>query len=110
MPPPAKHHNGESDDDKVTGIEAFGYAISDLIGTKDMAKALGEWISAHAKAIPHQPGIQKLQTWLGFIFGLAIFSGIGFLAWHKVINDQVAAGLLGTLIGYWFGHQKGKTG
>ena len=44
------------------------------------------------------------------LFGLAIFGGIGFLAWHKVINEQVAAGLLGTLIGYWFDQQKGKSG
>jgi hypothetical protein len=108
MPPPVKRE-GESED-KVSGMEALGYALSDLIGTKDVAKSVAEWISAQAKSIPHQPGIQKLSIWLGFLFGLAIFGGIGFLAWHKVINEQVAAGLLGTLIGYWFGQQKGKSG
>ena len=47
--------------------------------------------------------------WLGFLFGITIFGGIAVLAWFKVIDEKVSAGLLGTLIGYWFGQRKGKS-
>ena len=71
--------NGEDSDVPVSGGEEIQYALSDLIGNRDVAKSTAEWISAKAKTVPLEPDNVKLSLWLGFGFGLAIFVGICLL-------------------------------
>jgi hypothetical protein len=93
----------------VSGGEAIQYALSDFIGNRDVAKSASEWISAKAKTVPQEPGIVKLSLWLGFTFGIVIFAGICALAYLNVLDQRVVAGLLGSLIGYWFGQRPKST-
>jgi hypothetical protein len=106
MPRQSRGSGGDSNDDAVSGSDAVQYAVSDFIGNKEIAKSAAEWISAKAKTVPREPGIVKLSLWLGFLFGLAIFVGICVLAYLQVLDQRVVAGLLGTLIGYWFGQRQ----
>ena len=50
MPPPKKR-DGNDEGEPLSGMEAVGYALSDLLAKPEVSKGIGEWISAHAKSI-----------------------------------------------------------
>lgn len=84
----------------------IGYAIADMLRTKEVAEAIKKWVGAAADARAGQYPHARLQAWLSFAFGLAIFLTIGLLGWLKVLSGEVTAGLLGSLVGYWYGRHK----
>jgi hypothetical protein len=95
----------QNDGDPVSGSDAVGYALSDLLGNQEVMSSISQWISKNAEIIPTRTKMTRLSVWLGFVFGLAIFAGIAGLGYLKILNEQSMSGLLGTLIGFWFGQR-----
>ena len=89
----------------TTGGE-IAYALSELAANKDVAKAIADWITAAARNTSSKPSLGKTALWLGLTFSLLIFLGVGLLGWFKVLSAEATAGLLGSLIGYWFGQRQ----
>lgn len=100
----ARRDNPE-DDDETSPTEELAYAVSDLIKDQKVIAAVSSWIDALAKNKTSEPCLTKLSIWLGFSFGITIFVGIGLLGWKQVIPAEATTGLLGALIGYWFGYK-----
>jgi hypothetical protein len=88
--------------------DELGYAIADLLRTKEVAEAIKRWIDAASTNKAGEYSHARLQAWLSFAFGLVIFLTIAVLAWLKVLSGEVTAGLLGSLLGYWYGRQKAQ--
>ncbi|HWY05316.1 MAG TPA: hypothetical protein VNY24_00545 [Candidatus Acidoferrales bacterium] len=86
--------------------DELGYAIADLLRTKEVAEAVKKWVEATAQSKAGEYPHARLQAWLAFAFGMVIFLTIAVLAWLKVLSGEVTAGLLGSLLGYWYGRQK----
>jgi hypothetical protein len=96
-------------DDEIeenTPEQEIGYAFADLLRTKEVAEAVKTWANAAAKSKQDQYPHAVLQAWLSFAFGLSIFLVIAALGWLRVLNGEVTAGLLGSLVGYWYGRHK----
>jgi hypothetical protein len=96
---------GDDIEENTPGDEV-GYAIADLLRTKEVAEAVKTWVNAAAKSKQDQYPHAVLQAWLAFAFGLSIFLVIAALGWLRVLNGEVTAGLLGSLVGYWYGRHK----
>jgi hypothetical protein len=103
-------HSQHPDDEIVENSpgDELGYALADLLRTKEVSEAVKRWVDAVSTSKAGEYPHARLQAWLAFAFGLAIFFTIGFLGWLKVLSGEVTAGLLGSLIGYWYGRQKGS--
>jgi hypothetical protein len=93
--------------DSTPGDEV-GFAVADLLRTKEVAEAIKKWVEAASISKAGEYPHARLQAWLSFAFGLVIFLLIGLLGWLKVLSGEVTAGLLGSLIGYWYGRQKSQ--
>jgi len=48
--------------------------------------------------------IIKRQQWMNFIIMITLCVGVIVLAYTKAIDSSAATGLIGTVIGYIFGH------
>src|SRR5260370_34393100 len=105
---PADHPPGPQDHELVENSpsDEIGYAVADLLRTKEVAEAIKKWVDAAAQSKAGQYPHAILQAWLSFAFGLVIFLTIGFLGWLRVLSGEVTAGLLGSLVGYWYGRHK----
>jgi hypothetical protein len=98
--------NGEELD---SASEILSDAIGGLINQPDVTKSIAGLINAAAAKKTAEPTIIKTSMILGLIFSFLIFLGIGVLGWFKIISGEATTGLLGALIGYWFGQkQAGK--
>jgi hypothetical protein len=86
--------------------DELGYALADLLRTKEVAEAIKKWVEAASTSKAGEYPHARLQAWLAFAFGLVIFLTIGLLGWLKVLSGEVTAGLLGSLVGYWYGRQR----
>ena len=65
-------------------------------------------IGAKAWAVnrPEEMKLRFRALHLSIAFALVLFIGIGVMAYVGVLNREVTAGMLGTLIGYWYGQSK----
>jgi hypothetical protein len=96
---------------KGRGEEAFYLALTDLI----KSGAVAQIIDLFKQSFEHkakETEAQRKVTWkahvLGLVFGALIFGAVCALRWHDKITQELAAGLIGTLIGYWYGHERGR--
>ena len=81
-------------------------------GLKDYFGAIGELIKQQSERKTKEADAQRAFAWKATLMGLG-FSALVFillcvLLWHDKITKELAAGLIGSLIGYWYGHQKDK--
>ena len=105
-------HEGE-------GQKALGLALAAFLSNESMAKATSELVTTLGEAIKEWSGLKtkELQNQKTITLG-TYFGGLGFsafllvilsaLLWHDKITKELAAGLLGSLIGYWYGRDRPK--
>jgi hypothetical protein len=100
----------ELHDNDAEELDSSSEILSDAIGSAlnqpDVTKSIAALINAAAAKKAAEPGIVKTSMILGLIFSFLIFVGIAVLAWFKVLSGEATTGLLGALIGYWFGRQQ----
>jgi hypothetical protein len=96
-----------SDDRQIdSSSDILADAIGGLLNQPDVAKSIAGLINAVATKKTAEPTIIKTSMVLGLIFSFLIFVGIGVLAWFKIISGEATTGLLGALVGYWFGQKQ----
>jgi hypothetical protein len=89
--------------------EILADAVGGVINQPDVTKSIATLITAFASHKTAEPKIIKISMILGLVFSFLIFLGIAVLSWFKVLSGEATTGLLGALIGYWFGQrQAGK--
>lgn len=105
-------HEGE-------GQKALRIAFAEFLSNENMAKAASELVTTLGGAITEWSGLKtkELQDQKKITLG-TYFGGLGFsafllvmlsaLLWHDKITKELAAGLLGSLIGYWYGRDRPK--
>ncbi|HEY6351942.1 MAG TPA: hypothetical protein VI636_21310 [Candidatus Angelobacter sp.] len=70
--------------------------IKDLLGRKN-------------KEAQFQKQVSLRTYYLGLGFSAFVFLVLSTLLWFDKINKELAAGLIGSLIGYWYNRDKGRT-
>jgi hypothetical protein len=93
------------------GDKAVKLALADLIKSGAVTQII-DLFKQSFEYKAKETETQRQVTWkahvLGLLFGALIFAAVCALRWHDKITQELAAGLIGTLIGYWYGHDKGK--
>ena len=70
--------------------------------------AIKEWSGLKTKELQNQKTI-TLGTYFGGLgFSAFLLVILSALLWHDKITKELAAGLLGSLIGYWYGRDRPK--
>ena len=87
--------------------EVFG-AIANLIQKEKLVEALSRWMESIPEGARKEERLRKHTAYVNMFFGLGIFSGICFLGYVKVLPSDATTGLLGALIGYWYGNQRSR--
>lgn len=103
----APNDEEQQEDEPLESWEILAEAVGRLLNEPGIAKSIADLITATAKNKSQQPNLFKTSYGFGLLFGLLIFIGIGVLGWLKVIGAEATTGLLGALIGYWYGREKG---
>ncbi|HET8924129.1 MAG TPA: hypothetical protein VFN26_14165 [Candidatus Acidoferrum sp.] len=101
--------NGESTGEHDSAQEALleiASAVANVIEKEKVVDAVANWVNAHANNKPKEHRLRWGVFILGQVFGLVIFAGILFAGWHKVIGPEATTGLLGALVGYWYGQRE----
>lgn len=114
-------HESDADDSthEGEGQKALRLALAAFLNNENMAKAasdfvatiggaIKEWSGLKGKELQHQKAL-TLGTYLGGLgFSAFLLVILSTLLWHDKITKELAAGLLGSLIGYWYGRDRPK--
>jgi len=103
----ASRGSGAQQSEFMTPSEMLAEGAAKLLNEPGIAKSVAEFIAALAKNKSLEPRFIQTSYGIGLLFGLLVFFGIGLLGWLKVIGPEATTGLLGALIGYWYGREKG---
>lgn len=98
----------EGELEPVSAWDEVAYSVLDLLKRKELREALKKWIDAKADNIPRDHSYRVQQLWAGWFFSIMVFSGIIALGVFNVIKPEVMIGLLGPLLGYWFGRKSAQ--
>ena len=82
--------------------------FEDILKNPDIVKAINKAVNTWASMQPEAMKFNFRALHLAYLFSAFIFIGVGYLAMLGVISKEVTAGLLGTLIGYWYGQKTTK--
>lgn len=113
----------DEDDNSISegeGEREFRLAVAGLLknetlvnGAAELMKSAAEivtgWPANKAKAVEGEVKIALHSYYGGMAFGAVVLSAVIALIWHDKIGKDVGAGLLGSLIGYWYGRDKPKS-
>ena len=117
----ALHESGVNDSTREgEGEKAPRPALLALLNNENLAKAASELVTTVATTIKDWSGLRtkELQNQKAISLG-TYFGGLGFsafllvilsvLLWQDKITKELAAGLLGSLIGYWYGRDRPRS-
>ena len=76
-----------------------------MLKNPEITKVLNTAVDAWAKTHPDQVKLKFRALHLAYAFAVVVFGGICLLAWQEVLGKEGSIGLLGALIGYWFGNR-----
>ena len=97
--------DSEPDGEESHSSEILADGLAGLINKPEVAKSISDFLSALAKNKSEEPKLAKHTFGWGLAFSAFVFAGIGLLGWFKVIGAEATTGLLGALIGYWYGRE-----
>lgn len=106
LPAPADQPDG--DEPLASAWDEVAYSVAELIKRKEVREALKKWIDAQSENIPKNHSFRVQALWSGVFFSLTVFGAIIFLGIKGVIKPEVMVGLLGPLLGYWFGRRSNQ--
>ncbi len=81
-------------------------AAADLM--KGATVSFTEFVSLKGKGIEAEKRVALHMYYSGLLFSVILLGVITLMIWHEKLSKEVAAGLLGSLIGYWYGRDKPK--
>ncbi len=75
---------------------------------KTVSEAVKDRSDLRTKEIEAQRRVSARVFYFGLGFSAFVLVALSALAWHDKITKDVFAGLVGSLIGYWYGREKGR--
>jgi hypothetical protein len=93
---------------KATLEQGFNEVLSALANNDKAVEAMAALLGSIAAKPSIENEFRKRTHIIGTCFSALIFVGVGVMGYLKVIPADGTMGLLGALIGYWYGQrQKG---
>jgi hypothetical protein len=83
-------------------ITLAGQAITDL------AKVPTGWLDLKAKEAASHEALSRSGLRWNTLFAGFVLLVLAALAWYGIFSKEVAAGLIGSLVGYWYGRERTK--
>lgn len=74
--------------------------------TRSLADGVKEWLVLKTREATACKEVSVKLHYLGLAFSAFVLLMLSILLWHDKITKELAAGLLGSLIGYWYGRDK----
>ena len=116
---------GANDDDpdspppEAEGQKAMRLAIAQFLNNETTAKAVSDLLTTLGDTVKEFAGLKtkelqnhkSISLWSyfgGLAFSAFLLVILTVLLWHDKITKELAAGLLGSLIGYWYGRDRPK--
>jgi len=106
--PPDDEFLEEDGEEPSSPWDEFAYSVGQLIRRKEVREALKKWIDAQAENVPKNHSYRVQLLWSSMLFSLVVFGAIIALGIFKIISPEVMVGLLGPLLGYWFGKRSNQ--
>jgi hypothetical protein len=104
QPEPPEQPEGD-DLESASAWDEVAYSVAEVIRRKEVREALKKWIDAQADNVPKNHSYRVQVLWTGMFFSMVVFGAIIALGIFKIISPEVMVGLLGPLLGYWFGRR-----
>jgi hypothetical protein len=98
----------ELPEDEPAPSEILAGGIADLLNKQEIADSLAQVLRAVAKNKSEEPHVAKFTFVVGMAFSAIVFAGVCILGWFKIISAEAVTGLLGALIGYWYGREQSR--
>ncbi len=96
------------------GEKALRLALAEFLrsgalgkGLSELAKYPEKLATVKEKELEHSKTLNLHSMYLGIGFSGFVLIIVSILAFHKLITESVTASLLGSLVGYWYGRDKG---
>jgi hypothetical protein len=106
LEPPEQPEDEERE--PASAWDEVAYSVAEVIKRKEFREAAKKWVEAQADNVPKNHSYRVQQLWAGWCFSLIVFSAIVALGVYKVISPEVMVGLLGPMLGYWFGRKSAQ--
>ena len=91
--------NQDTVDPIPSGSDELLYALAQALRTKRSRDALATLIQQYADQIPISAKRRHTAMLWSYAFTLLILAVVGVLGWLKIVTNETAATLLGTVIG-----------
>jgi hypothetical protein len=108
QPEPEQQSDVDELQEQESAWNEVAYSIADLIRRKEIREALKKWVDAQSDNVPKNHSYRIQVLWTGLIFSIIVFAAIIALGVFKVISPEVMVGLLGPMLGYWFGRRSNQ--
>lgn len=82
--------------------------LIEILRNPEITKAINKVIDTWSTNQPGEMGYKFRMLHLSYLFSGVVLLTIASLGWQGVISKEVTAGLIGTLIGYWYGRSREK--
>lgn len=105
----AERTESEGEGEKALRLAIAEFLRSDAVGkaVSELAKYPEKSASVKEKELEHSKTLNLHSMYLGIGFSAFVLIVVSVLAYHKLISETVTASLLGSLVGYWYGRDKG---
>lgn len=111
--------NNDPDEEQSDASDEVAYAFADLLRSEQVSNAVKTWVDsaaedkksrlvAEAEDKKAKLAHARFEMWISAWVGLIVFGVIALLGWKRILSGEVTAGLLGSLIGYWYGRHPGQ--
>lgn len=80
--------------------EKFGESVGNIV------QALTAWMKSKSEISPDESVFRRHYLWGNLGFSTLVFAGILIAGYFKIIPPEGTTGLLGALIGYWYGQRQ----
>ncbi|MEQ1883912.1 MAG: hypothetical protein ABL967_02555 [Bryobacteraceae bacterium] len=104
-----------SSEHETEGDRAIKTAVADVLkgeqfvaGLVGLCKLPEKWTSLKEKEFDAEKELTHKLYLLGIVFSVVLLLVVSTLAWNDKISKEITAGLLGSLIGYWYGRERPK--
>jgi hypothetical protein len=85
------------------GLNEILEAVAQNLQHEKIVEAIAGWIYSKTREPDSDDKFRRRSFYVGTCFSALIFVGVGVMGYLKVIPADGTMGLLGALIGYWYG-------
>ena len=88
------------------GFNEILEAVANNLERDKIVEAIAGWIYSKTQMPAANDEFRRRSFYIGTAFSALVFIGVGIMGYLKVIPADGTMGLLGALIGYWYGQRQ----